>query len=200
MKKQSVLLDTSFLISLITPERRNHATAKAYYRHMIESNIQMHFSTVVASEFSIGQPISQLPLSNFITLPFNIIHATESGKLWNCIIREDDDIRHVVRDDLKLISQASREGISFIITEDAKTLYKHCERLRENGMIKVRPIKLVDGFDISFFNHDGQMDITSTLLQEIPDTVQAMNLESDYQVISTTPSALSVISDTENKA
>jgi len=47
------------------------------------------------------------------------------------------------------MAQASHESIPFILTEDASTLYKYCERLRSSGNLNVRAIKLVDGFDSS---------------------------------------------------
>ena len=166
MSKISVLLDTSFLISLANASRQNHAIAKAYYKYMLENKIAIHFSTIAASEFSIKQPITEMPLRTFIALPFNIGHATESAKLWNYITRDPGDARHVIRDDMKLIGQASKEGINFILTEDAHTLYKYCERLRLDGLSCPRAIKLIDGFDISKLNADGQVDISSVL--EVP--------------------------------
>jgi hypothetical protein len=128
---------------------------------MVTHDVKMHFSTIAAAEFSVKQPITDLPLHSFITLPFNVLHAIEAGKLWSLITRAEGDIRHVVRDDIKLISQASREGINFLLTEDEKTLYNHCELLRRRGASAVRAIKLVDGFDISYMNPDGQLDISS---------------------------------------
>ena len=37
------------------------------------------------------------------------------------------------------------------LTEDASTLYKYCERLRIDGCIKLKAIKLKDGFDPGVF-------------------------------------------------
>lgn len=41
----SVLLDTSFLISLSDPNRVHHETAKAYYREFIQRGVPMFLST-----------------------------------------------------------------------------------------------------------------------------------------------------------
>lgn len=152
----SALLDTSFLITLVDANRPQHEVAHKYYRQMLDEHIVMYFSTIAASEFAIGQPITDLPLKNFRTIPFNIVHSVEAAKLWNLIQRDSGDTRHVIRDDVKLIAQASKESISFILTEDAGTLYKYCERLRTAGFIQVRPIKLIDGFDSSAFQANGQ--------------------------------------------
>lgn len=63
----SVLLDTGFLISLVNAKRAHHTAAQQYYRHMLQNNIPMYFSAIVAAEFGIKQPITDLPLNNFRT-------------------------------------------------------------------------------------------------------------------------------------
>ena len=153
----SVLLDTSFLISLVDGSRPNHPTAAQYYRLMLEQQCPMVFSAIVAAEFAIGQPITDLPLKNFRPVPFNIPHAVEAARLWNALgNRDGGDNRAVVRDDIKLLAQAAHESIPFILTEDASTLHKYCERLRNAGMLRVRAVKLVCGFDSSALREDGQ--------------------------------------------
>lgn len=153
----AVLLDTSFLISLVDGKRPNHSIAAQYYRMMIEQRCPMVFSAIVAAEFAIKQPITDLPLKNFRSIPFNIPHSVEAARLWNALgNRDSGDNRAVVRDDIKLMAQATHESIPFILTEDASTLYKYCERLRDAGVLRVRTIKLVDGFDSSALREDGQ--------------------------------------------
>lgn len=153
----SVLLDTSFIISLVDSSRTNHSIATLYYRLLLEQQVPMYFSAIVAAEIAIKQPITDLPLKNFRTIPFNIPHAIESARLWNLLgTRDDGDSRAVVRDDVKLMAQAAHEAIPFILTEDASTLFKYCERLRNSGNLSVRAVKLVDGFDSSALRLDGQ--------------------------------------------
>jgi predicted nucleic acid-binding protein len=114
----AVLLDTSFLISLVDGNRANHSIAAQYYRLMLEQQCPMIFSAIVAAEFAIGQPITDLPLKNFRPVPFNIPHAVEAARLWNALgNHEDGDNRAVVRDDIKLLAQAAHESIPFILTE-----------------------------------------------------------------------------------
>lgn len=152
----AALLDTSFLISLVDARRPNHSTAAQYYRLMLEQQSPMYFSAIVAAEFAIKQPTTDLPLKNFRCIPFNIPHSIEAARLWNLLNRDSADSRMVVRDDAKLMAQAAHESIQFILTEDASTLYKYCERLRNDGHIKTRAIKLVDGFDSYALREDGQ--------------------------------------------
>ena len=155
----SVLLDTSFLISLVNSHRAHHATAVQYYRHCRQHNVPMYFSSIVASEFGIKQPITELPLDHFRPLDFNLAHGQRAASLWNALgPRDQGDARAVVRDDLKLLAQARHEGIGVLLTEDAATLHKYCERLRAAGHIQTRAIVLENGFDPGALSEDGQID------------------------------------------
>lgn len=161
----AVLLDTSFLISLVDSKRPNHAIASSYYRLILEHQSPMYFSAIVAAEFAIKQSITDLPLKNFRELQFNIVHSTKAAVLWNTLGRHDDDNRAVARDDIKLIAQAAQESIPFILTEDASTLYKYCERLRTAGASNVKAIRLMDGFDPYSLREDGQRQFGSNPLE-----------------------------------
>lgn len=111
----------------------------------------------VAVEFDIKQSITELPLKNFRCIPFNIPHASESARLWNALsARDAGDSRAAVRDDVRFSVQATHESIPFILTEDASTLFKYCERLRNAKALSVRAIRLKDGFDASALREDGQ--------------------------------------------
>lgn len=157
----SVLLDTSYLISLVDKSRANHETAAQYYRLMLEDQVPMYFSAIAAAEFSIKQPITDLPLKNFRPIPFNVPHAQVAGRLWNQLRSRDDGAqRHVARDDLKLIAQACHDQIPFILTEDASTLHRYCERLNASGDCRTRAVVLNQGFDPCAFREDGQRGLS----------------------------------------
>jgi PIN domain nuclease of toxin-antitoxin system len=158
----SVLLDTSFLISLVDSKRANHNIAKQYYKHILERQIPIYFSVIVASEFAIKQPLTDLPLNNFQTLPFNIPHAIKAAEIWNLLDgRDSGDNRAVIKDDMKIIAQALKENIPFVLTDDAKTFYKYCKRLQEQNNWNIKAIKLVDGFSSHSLRLDGQSDMSS---------------------------------------
>ena len=53
----SILLDTSYLITLADPGRAHHETAKRYLREALAQGCPLYLSAVVASEFQVGQPI-----------------------------------------------------------------------------------------------------------------------------------------------
>lgn len=152
----SVLLDTSFLITLVDATRQNHEVAKQYYKLMLDASHQMYLSSIVVAEFEVKQPITDLPMKNFRKIPFNIPHGIECARLWNGLNRDVGDSRSVARDDVKLIAQASKEAIEYVMTDDASTLYKYCDRLKSNGFTQVSGIKLGDGYDSSIFTIGGQ--------------------------------------------
>lgn len=155
--KLSVLLDSSYIITLVDSSRKNHLHAKNYYKHLLQIEAAIHLSTIAISELSVRHDIRTLPMGNLRVLPFSARHGVEAGRLWNLLERDESDVRHVVRDDVKLIAQASIEGLHAILTDDQNTFYKHCERLRAKRHIRPRAVKLSDGFDASFLNFDGQM-------------------------------------------
>jgi len=155
----SVLLDTSFLISLSDPARPHHATALAYYRECIKRQVPMLLSAIAVSEFQVKQAINDLPLRNFIALPFNIDHAMACGLLMRAQTRDPDDDRVRVKDDFKLIAQCECEGISHLLTEDANTLTKYLARLPTGSHAVTRPVLLRDGFEAAWFEN-GQTQLS----------------------------------------
>jgi hypothetical protein len=149
----SVLLDTSFLISLSDPNRAHHAAAVAYYRECVRRQVAMYLSTVVVSEFQVKQAINDLPLRNFVMLPFNVDHAMRCGLIIRQLPREPGDDRVRVKDDFKLLAQCDCESISHLISEDASTLTKYLRRARETGLARTEVVLLHDGFDEAWFEN-----------------------------------------------
>jgi predicted nucleic acid-binding protein len=154
----SILLDTSFLISLAIPGRPHHAVAKRYLIESLSRGVPLYLSTIAASEFQVKQAVNDLPLRNFIVLPYNIDHAMRTGILMRNFQRDEGDDRTSVKDDVKLIAQADCESISHVLTEDKNTLGKYLDRLRQAGTCNIRPIVLSDGFDAAWLN-GGQSEI-----------------------------------------
>lgn len=148
-----MLVDTSFLISLSDPARKHHAAAQQYFRAGLDRRVPLFLSTIVISEYQVRQAINDLPLRNFIVLPFNIDHAMACGLLGRALPRDTGDDRVRVKDDFKLIAQCQCDGISHVLTEDASTLTKYVDRLRAEGRVETRAILLRDGFDASWFEH-----------------------------------------------
>jgi predicted nucleic acid-binding protein len=157
-------MDTSFLITFADPTRPNHSTAHQYYEEALRLGATLYLSTIAISEFHGKQSVNDLPLRNFIVVPFNVDHAMTTGELNNvlrglAVAAAPGDPRDAVKDDVKLIAQAVCESITHVITEDACTLSKYLDRLRVAGELDVRSILLKDGYQRSQFNNDGQTDI-----------------------------------------
>lgn len=149
----SVLLDTSFLISLSDPARPHHEIAVEYYRECARRQVAMYLSTVVVSEFQVKQAINDLPLRNFVVLPFNVDHAMRCGLIIRQMPRDLGDDRVRVKDDIKLLAQCDCESISHLISEDASTLAKYLDRARQSGLASTMAILLRDGFDAAWFEN-----------------------------------------------
>ena len=149
----SVLLDTSFLISLSDLSRPHHTAAMAYYRECVRRQVAMYLSTVVVSEFQVRQAIHDLPLRNFVMLPFNVDHAMRCGLMIRQMPRDAGDDRVRVKDDFKLLAQCDCESITHLISEDAGTLAKYLERARETSLATTQVVLLRDGFDAAWFEN-----------------------------------------------
>lgn len=149
----SVLLDTSFLISLSDPKRPHHAAAVSYYKECARRQVAMYLSTIVVSEFQVKQAINDLPLRNFVMLPFNVDHAMRCGLMIRQMPRDVVDDRVRVKDDFKLLAQCDCEAITHLISEDASTLAKYLVRAREVGLASTRTVLLRDGFDEAWFEN-----------------------------------------------
>ncbi|RZJ60510.1 MAG: hypothetical protein EON49_08210 [Acidovorax sp.] len=148
----SILLDTSYLITLADPARVHHEIAKRYLREALAHGCPLYLSAVVASEFQVGQPVTDLPLRNFHVLPFNIDHGMTAGNFMRVLPRDARDDRVAVKDDIKLLAQMVCESITHILTEDSNTLAKYLARLRDQGQTSAQAIVLAQGFDAAWFN------------------------------------------------
>lgn len=149
----SVLLDTSFLITFSDPARPHYSTALQYYKECVHRQVPMYLSTIAISEFQVGQAINDLPLRSFIVLPFNIDHAMMCGLLIRRLQRDPADDRVRVKDDFKLIAQCECEGISHLLSEDKSTLVKYLDRAQSASPVGTKAVLLRDGFDTSWFDN-----------------------------------------------
>lgn len=157
----AILLDTSFLISLVDPTRKHHETAVSYLREALRQGVPLYLSAIAASEFQVKQAVTDLPLRNFEVLPFNIDHAMTAGLLMRHLQRDAGDDRGAVKDDVKLIAQAVCQSITHILTEDGQTLVKYVRRFNDAGQCSLRTVLLAEGFDTAWFNN-GQRGLPGT--------------------------------------
>lgn len=147
-----VVLDTSFLITLVGAGRANHPAARQYWRHFTENGMPIFLPTIVVSEFCIRQELPPDILRGCVLLPFNWDDALQAARLDFSKSRDLEDDRHALKDDLKIIGQAIVKDAAYVITDDTGTFFKHARRLHNEGVAKFEAIKLEDGFDPAFFN------------------------------------------------
>jgi predicted nucleic acid-binding protein len=152
------LLDTSFLITLASRERPRHAVARDYFRHCLDVGIPLYLSTLAVMEFYRRQRLDALGLHNFLILPFNFDEAVLAGQFAETLKPVSDDVeasRASVQVDVGLLAQAKANGVRTILTEDAETLKRFCDRLREIGRIDCHSVLLTEGFDPSRLENPG---------------------------------------------
>lgn len=125
----------------------------AYYRECVRRQVPMYLSTIVISEFQVKQAINDLPLRNFVVLPFNVDHAMRCGLIIRQMPRDDGDDRVRVKDDFKLLAQCDCESISHLMSEDASTLAKYMDRASAGGLASTKVVLLRDGFDSAWFEN-----------------------------------------------
>ena len=165
-KTRSVIVDTSFLISLVDDSRPNHKVAESYLKYFLKNNIVMFLSPIVITEFHQVQAITSIVNSgHYRIIPFNYEDSLEAANVAFSLgktNRNKEDSRAAYSDDMKLIGQAKCRQVDYLITDDTKTLFKYCETLNQAKMLECKPIALKDGFDVSLLN-GGQ---TSLLIGE----------------------------------
>jgi predicted nucleic acid-binding protein len=145
-----VSLDTSFLISFADPKRPHHQVAVDYFKHFVAGGFPMCVSTIVAGEFHVGQPFTDLPLQNFRIQPYNLAHALRAGDLLRFLISKEatprTESRRIILNDVKIIAQAIEEKIAIILTEDENTLAKLVRRSQRPDEDSPRVLLLSVGF------------------------------------------------------
>lgn len=155
--KDSVLVDTSFLINLAKSDASYHQVAEQYYKEFINKGFSLMLSVIVIAEYQQGQAVTDLVASgNYRIVPYNYDDAIKTAEIAFNLSdtgRAEDESKANCKDDIKLIAQAETSEITYLITADKKTLYKYCEKLNKADLIKVKAIVLADGFDSTIFNN-----------------------------------------------
>ncbi len=160
-----VLLDTSFLITLAGKNRPHHEAARRYWQHFIENQIPIFLSTIVVSEFCVKQEIDPQILRCCVVLPFNWDDAQQVAHLdWKASCPAGVE-RDALKDDIKIIAQAARMDVEYVITDDSESFFRYCQAFKTAGKVSFKAIKLEDGFDRAFFN-GGQRDFADGLTGE----------------------------------
>jgi len=124
----SVILDTSFMIRLLSETEKLHPNALGYFKYFLEHDIPMYFSTVSVAEYCVKGDFDDLPFQNIRILPFNIFHAKEAGRfakaLFNAKSKGLIEIpnRLIIPNDSKIFAQGAIEkDIRYFVTTDIQS-------------------------------------------------------------------------------
>lgn len=135
-EEYSVLLDTSFLLRLLSREDSLYKNADAFFRHFLENGITMKVSTVAVGEFCVHNSLSEFPLRNVQILPYNFPHAVIAGRFAHILyeLRERGDIvaspRAIIPNDVKQLAQAQFESdIRYFVTADSSSFKKYTQHI-----------------------------------------------------------------------
>jgi len=138
---KSVLLDSSFCIRLLKSDADFHQNAIDYFEYFLENRIEMYLSTIVVSEYAVGDNPDNLLSSNvFRLLEFDYADAKIAGSFFSELKGNDDlresEQRKVIINDIKLFSQIHNRKIDAYITKDRKSLGKMIKPLGKSHNLK----------------------------------------------------------------
>lgn len=155
-KTFSVLLDTSFLIRLLSKNDPLHQNAEDYYRYFLEKEIPMYISTITVAEYCVNGDISELPLRSVRIIPFNIQHAPIAGGFANILYsaRKTNDIsvdnRLIIPNDVKLFAQAEcTPDVKYFVTSDTKSS-KLIDKISEKNVVSFEHMDIHDPYTLNF--------------------------------------------------
>lgn len=155
-KTFSVLLDTSFLIRLLSKNDPLHQNAEDYYRYFLEKEIPMYISTITVAEYCVNGDISELPLRSVRIIPFNIQHAPIAGGFANILYsaRKTNDIsvdnRLIIPNDVKLFAQAEcTPDVKYFVTSDTKSS-KLIDKISEKNVVSFEHMDIHEPYTLNF--------------------------------------------------
>jgi len=153
---KSVLLDTSFLITLLNNARSHHKTATDYFYHWTTNKVRLYASTIVIAEYSVKGKLADMVMQHLVVLPFNYDHALKAGELVaaqteakkNKSWPQAGNERDAVKDDIKLFAQAHLTNSLLLATAD-EGMPQLVDFFRWQGRVKFEILPLWEPF-----NHD----------------------------------------------
>lgn len=161
-KSYGVLLDTSFLIRLLTASDPLHTNAISYFKYFSENNIHMYVSTITIAEYCVDGSVLELPLRNLRIIPFNLQHATVAGKYAKVLFdakKEGSLIieqRNIIPNDVKIFAQAEcYDDIKYFVTSDIESA-KLINKISKKEKVSFEHI----GIDIPFSGRFGILEMS----------------------------------------
>jgi predicted nucleic acid-binding protein len=117
-----VLIDTNFLIHLLSDSDPWHASAQGYFIYFLSTGTEIILSTIVVSEYCVRGnpgdiPYSKIKLQNFTNQDAILAGQFQSNYLAAKSKSFDKDC---VNNDVKLLAQAQRLKVDHFISSDSK--------------------------------------------------------------------------------
>lgn len=141
-----IMFDTCALITLLDRKRNHHGLMQSCFAHWQKrEDIVLLVSAIALSEFAVMDSpeavMTQLPIE---ILNFDALHALTAADfkkayLPDKTLRDEQNPRNVIINDLQIISQASVEQVDFLLTSDEK-FYKRAKRIRDDGKMSTEPV------------------------------------------------------------
>lgn len=156
--EKRIILDTSFLITLLDAQRSNHNIAKQYFKYFLENKFLLFVSAISISEYCIKGDIEELPLNYITILPFNLEDAILSKKVNFLRADRTSADRDSIKDDFKIIGQAENRRCDFIITDDKNSLYKFVKELKKSDTIQTLDAIILDSFTPTLLNNQTEIN------------------------------------------
>lgn len=153
-KELYVLLDTSFLINLVSTTAMFHDRAYEFFNAFVTHHCAIAVSTIAISEYAIKDDVTHIPLNMLQIIPFNYGHAVMSGKygcqVTSCRKQEPDTSRVVVLNDSKMFAQAEFEKIDYVVSADSKA-HKTYQWLKDAGLAHFEYLDITKRTVTNFF-------------------------------------------------
>ncbi len=137
-----VMLDTCALIALVKQEDAHHRKTLDIVKFALQNNYQLLVSPIALSEYCVRHSVEQLlSFLRIKVLPFAEKHAVKSGELHRLASKGDElSSRIFVKNDTRILAQASEDGVNAILTYDEKMM-KRITSWRDDGHIsKLFPV------------------------------------------------------------
>lgn len=150
--RMGVCLDTSFLITLCSQKRENHDVAKRFFAFWMEHGIPMFLPTICYAEYLARE--TEVPaylLNQMKLLPFDPESAVIAGEIERSRLSVDvgNTTRIALKDDIKIIANASQNHVLGIVTEDTSSMVRYVRRAAESvpSVAGLKTLTLSNGFD-----------------------------------------------------
>lgn len=117
------MLDTSFLIRLVSPAADYHDVAEQYYREFVKRGIPMYVSSIALGEFFTRHTSDELP-DGIRNLAFNPFDALKTGIFAKILVAEQRagvrkaGERDIIKNDVMLFAQTENLNARFFMTTD----------------------------------------------------------------------------------